>query len=99
MEPSSFKFRVVLALTITAMVGFVSNCIHSGSLITSSAYPVAVDAKKVGSYPAWTKSGAGYFYDDVLEYQVWINPSEGGDDYYRALAKYEDAAAFSRGAE
>lgn len=62
----------------------------------SSAYPVAVDAEKVGTYPSLTKSGAGYFYDDVLEYRVWINPPEGGDDYYRAFARYEDALEFSK---
>ncbi|HKG62044.1 MAG TPA: hypothetical protein VKB05_19960 [Pyrinomonadaceae bacterium] len=61
-----------------------------------SAYPLAVDAEKVGSYPAFTNSGAGYFYDDVLEYRVWMNPPEGGDDYYQAFAQYEDALAFSK---
>jgi hypothetical protein len=64
--------------------------------ITSSAYPIAVDVQKAGSYPALTKSGAGYFYDDVLEYRVWINPPEGGDDYYRAFPRYEDALDFSK---
>ena len=58
-----------------------------------SAYPIAVDLKKVGTYPAWTKSGAGYFYDEVLEYRVWIYPPEGGDDYYKAFATYEEALA------
>ena len=62
----------------------------------ASSYPLAVDAQRVGSYPALTKSGAGYFYDDVLEYRVWINPPAGGDDYYKAFARYEDALTFSR---
>ena len=59
-----------------------------------SAYPIAVDVNKVGTYPAWTKSGAGYVYDEVLEYRVWINPPGGGDDYYRAFPTYEEALAF-----
>jgi putative acetyltransferase len=42
------------------------------------------------------KSGAGYFYDDVLEYRVWIHPKAGGDDYYRAFASYEPALEFSK---
>jgi putative acetyltransferase len=42
-----------------------------------------------------TKSGAGYFYDEVLEYRVWINPPEGGDDYYKAFPTYEEGLAFS----
>jgi putative acetyltransferase len=57
----------------------------------ASAYPVAVDTNKVETYPAWTKSGAGYFYDEVLEYRVWMNPPGGGDDYYKAFATYEDS--------
>jgi len=60
---------------------------------SSSAYPIAVDINKVGKYPALTKSGAGYVYDDVLEYRVWVHP--GGDDYYRAFSTYEEAKMFS----
>jgi putative acetyltransferase len=63
---------------------------------TSSAYPIAVDFKKVGTYSALTKSGAGYFYDDVLEYRVWSNPPAGGDDHYKAFATYEDAFIYSQ---
>ena len=59
----------------------------------TSAYPVAVDLNKVGKYPALTKSGAGYVYDEVLEYRVWIHP--GGDDYHHAFATYEEAEKFS----
>lgn len=66
------------------------------TVVTSSQYPPAVDLSKVGSYPALTKSGAGYFYDDVLEYRVWIHPKGGGDDYYRAFASYEPALQFSK---
>lgn len=66
-----------------------------------SAYPVAVDPELIGEYPAMTKSGGGYFYDEVLEYRVWIHPHAGGadlhegDDYYYAFVTFEDAQAFS----
>jgi hypothetical protein len=65
-----------------------------------SAYPIAVDLKKVGTYPADMHSGAGYFYDDVLEYRVWLNPNRGAEplngnsDYCVAFAQYERAVAF-----
>jgi len=67
---------------------------HSDS--PSSAYPLAVDLTRVGKYPSETKSGAGYFYDDVLEYRVWFYPEGGGDDQYEAFAQYEQALAFSK---
>jgi hypothetical protein len=68
----------------------------------SSEYPLAVDPNQVGSFPPDTKSGAGYFYDEVLEYRVWLHPDNGarplnGDhDYFVAFAQYEPADAFSR---
>lgn len=64
-------------------------------------YPDAVDRSKVGTYPALTKSGGGYVWDEVLEYRVWLHPERGatdecdGDDYYYAFACYEDALRFS----
>src|SRR6266436_2220194 len=67
---------------------------HSAS--PTSAYPLAVDLNRVGKYPSETKSGAGYFYDDVLEYRVWFYPKGGGDDQYKAFAQYEQALAFSK---
>jgi len=69
---------------------------------TSSAYPVAVDPKRVGAYPIDTHSGAGYFYDDVVEYRVWFDPKKGAkplngsSDYFMAFAEYEAAKAASR---
>lgn len=66
---------------------------------TASAHPIAVDPEQVGEYPALTKSGGGYFYDDVLEYRVWVHPHAGGedlhdgDDYYYAFATFEEAEA------
>jgi hypothetical protein len=56
----------------------------------------------VGTYPTDTKSGAGYFYDDVLEYRVWMHPEKGAapfngtNDYMAAFAQYEAAETFSR---
>jgi len=66
------------------------------TVVASSQYPPAIDPSKVGSYPALTKSGAGYFYDDVLEFRVWIHPKGGGDVFYRAFASYEPALHFSK---
>jgi hypothetical protein len=68
----------------------------------SSKLPVAVDPDRVGTYPADTKSGAGYFYDDVLEYRVWLHPENGAEhlngdnDYFVAFAQYELAEDFSK---
>ncbi len=77
--------------------------VHADHTISGvSSYPVAADAGKVGTYPANTHSGAGYFYDDVLEYRVWLHPDKGAkrlngnDDYFAAFAQYELADAFSK---
>lgn len=67
-----------------------------------SAYPIAVDPNRVGTYPPDTKSGAGYFYDEVLEYRVWLHPDRGAaplngdEDYFVAFAQYERAEGFSK---
>jgi hypothetical protein len=60
-------------------------------------YPKAIDKKKVGTYPAMTFSGGGYFYDDVLEYRVWVHPAKdnGGVDYFRAFSDFESAKQFA----
>ncbi len=58
-------------------------------------YPPAIGSLKVGTYPAEVHSGGGYFYDDVLEYRVWVHDPEGGT-YYRALDTYEAALKFSK---
>ncbi|EHR39387.1 hypothetical protein [Alishewanella jeotgali] len=66
-----------------------------------SNFPIAVDEKMVGEYPAETKSGGGYFYDDVLEYRVWCRPWLGAPDefdgeiYYYAFSSFEAAKEFS----
>lgn len=65
-------------------------------------FPPAVDPAKVGEYPALTKSGGGFFYDEVLEYRVWCHPEAGapdehdGEDYFFAFASYDDALAFAK---
>ena len=64
-------------------------------------YPDAVDRAKVGTYPALVKSGGGYFYDEVLEYRVWVHPEAGGEDlhdgedYFFSFPTYEEALARS----
>jgi len=66
-----------------------------------SKYPKVVDEKLVGKYSALAKSGAGYFFDDVLEYRVWCYPRDGakdhydGDVYYHPFSNYEEALSFS----
>lgn len=67
-----------------------------------SQYPIAVDESMVGEYPALSKSGGGYFYDEVLEYRVWCRPWEGAPDeydgeiYFHAFATFEKALKFSQ---
>lgn len=90
--------RRLTFLTVVGVVMLACSCSRQQPSSTpSSAYPVAVDFDKIGKYPALTNSGAGYFYDDVLEYRVWVHP--GGDDYYRAFATYEEAKRFSESTE
>ena len=69
-----------------------------------SKFPIAVEPARVGWYPALAKSGAGYFYDEVLEYRVWIHPRDGGPEleegdenvYFCAFPSYEEALRFSK---
>ena len=74
------------------------------SVAVLSQYPNAIVPAKVGTYDGPTKSGAGYFYDEVLEYRVWLHPENGaspaaGDsDYFVAFAQYEPALKFSQSA-
>jgi putative acetyltransferase len=64
--------------------------------------PRAVDPEMVGKYPASVMSGAGRFYDQVLEYRVWCHPERGapdeyeGEDYFYAFETYEEALRFSQ---
>ena len=65
-------------------------------------YPDVLDPSLVGTYPALTKSGGGYVWDEVLEYRVWCCPSKGaedvedGSDYYYAFANYAEALEYSK---
>ncbi len=67
-----------------------------------TTYPAAIKPELVGEYPAHTKSGGGYFYDEVLEYRVWCRPWLGAPDefngeiYYHAFPTYESALEFSK---
>lgn len=60
-----------------------------------------MDENMVGNYPALTKAGGGYVWDEVLEYRVWCHPEDGaedlenGDDYYFVFSSYDDALEFS----
>ena len=47
------------------------------SVAGASKFPLALDPTQVGTFPGQTKSGAGYFYDEVLEYRVWLHPEKG----------------------
>lgn len=64
-------------------------------------YPDSIDKDLVGTYPANTKSGGGYFYDCVLEYRVWCRPWKGAPDefdgeiYYYAFHSFQEAKEFS----
>ena len=65
-------------------------------------FPDAIDPDMVGEYPALAKSGAGYFFDQVLEYRVWCHPERGapdkneGEDYYYAFVSYVEPLEFSK---
>ncbi|UOQ69420.1 hypothetical protein MUN86_27935 (plasmid) [Hymenobacter volaticus] len=61
---------------------------------STNSFPQAVDVSRLGTYPARTCSGGGYFYDDVLEYRVWVSTRQEGE-YYRAFADYPSACSFS----
>jgi putative acetyltransferase len=63
------------------------------TIVKDSAHPTAIDPLLVGTYPGRAFSGAGYFWDDVLEYRVWFHVA--GSACFRAFASYEPAAEFS----
>jgi len=97
----SFAVLLVFVACEKRCKGFI--IVRADRTITpGSAYPVAVEPNRVGTYPANTKSGAGYFYDDVLECRVWLNPERGAahlngdEDYFVSFAQYEPAEAFSK---
>lgn len=59
------------------------------------SYPVATNKSKVGSYPASVKSGGGVFYDEVLEYRVWVHPENEPVQFF-AFSTYNQALDFSK---
>jgi hypothetical protein len=70
--------------------------------VNQANFPDAIDVDLVGSYPALTKSGGGYVWDEILEYRVWCHPERGApkedgdsDDYYYAYATYAEAVTAS----
>jgi len=62
--------------------------------LNAAHYPPAVNLGKVGSYGDYSSSGGGYFYDEVLEYRVWVH-QDGEDDYCRCFPAYAEALQFS----
>ncbi|MEQ8035559.1 hypothetical protein [Xanthomonas sp. WHRI 6106] len=93
---------VVLAVACSRSVAPFSPAHVDQSVSEQSRYPLAAEPSRVGTYPGQSKSGAGYFYDQVLEYRVWLHPEQGAEplagdaDYFAAFAQYEPALAFSR---
>lgn len=76
---------------------------HADRRVTgTSGFPLVVKPELVGEYPTLAKSGGGYFFDEVLEYRVWMCPARGakrlagGDDYLFSFAEYENALGFSQ---
>jgi hypothetical protein len=96
-----------LSLTIHSISTILSTSIGAGHvphLLDSEKmrkYPTAKYPEKVGDYKAHVKSGAGYFFDEVLEYRVWCHPERGapdecdGRDYYYPFSTFEAAKEFS----
>ncbi len=66
------------------------------------AYPAVKDPSLVGTYPARSKAGGGFVWDEVLEYRVWCHPERGapdefeGQDYYHCFVDAEEALVFSQ---
>lgn len=100
---ASSRALVLLALALPACteVAPFSVAQIDRSLHGESAFPIAVETARVGTYPGSAKAGGGYFYDDVLEYRVWMHPEKGArrragdEDYFAAFAQYEAARDFS----
>lgn len=55
----------------------------------------AYDPSQVGKYPEFVYSGGGYFYDEILEYRVWVR-SSGHDPELHTFATYKEAEHFSQ---
>lgn len=62
-------------------------------------YPKAINKEKVGTYSALAFSGGGYFYDEVLEYRVWVRPPNGDEVHYYYFENFEEALEYSKNTE
>ena len=77
-------------------------CESSRMARESHPYPPALDPARVGTYPALTKTGGGFVWDEVLEYRVWCSPHRGapdeadGNDYYFVFETYDAALTYAR---
>ena len=93
---------LLIASACTRQIEPFSPAFVDRTVSSPSEYPIAAIPGKVGQYQGSSKSGAGYFYDDVLEYRVWMHPENGTEplaghqDYFAAFAQYESALKFSR---
>jgi len=68
--------------------------------------PDAVDPSRVGDYDALVYAGGGMFFDEILEYRVWVHVHGGHStyhfghavtaDHYGAFATYAEALEFAR---
>ncbi|MBD2716466.1 hypothetical protein KBK19_15600 [Microvirga sp. STR05] len=58
-------------------------------------FPDAIDSSKIGTYPAGVWSGGGHFYDEVLEYRVWVYSDDDGE-YFCPFENYKSALRFSK---
>jgi hypothetical protein len=108
--PKSFIVAAIFVISVLNSGCKRNEALHSGftairadrRIIGNSKYPLAIDPSRVGAYSPETKSGAGYFYDEVLEYRVWLHPERGAaplngsNDYFVAFAQYEPAEEFSK---
>jgi len=104
-SPTALVLLSALTLACGPQVDGLSPASVDRGISGASSFPIAADPSRVGTYSGRVKSGAGYFYDDVLEYRVWLHPERGarplaGDrDYFAAFAEYERAAAFAGSAQ
>lgn len=81
-------------MSLAPLVATVDHILGPGDAMVDS-YPDAIDPAAVGTCPALTKAGGGYFFDEILEYRLWVHPRGGGSDYYCAFSRYADARKYS----
>ena len=59
-----------------------------------SEFPLAVDPGSVGTYPVLTNCGGGLFYDEVLEWRVWMYKAMDATGCF-TFASYEEALEYA----